>query len=240
MYTTFAANFLIPRTGEFIVKVPNSPQSSFGIPTETREQIDTARARTQAKSDKPQNPPPVEGKVNVVEDWPTAEKAGDPEDSVRVPTPLDILKSHGIEPSENDYHSLLFRGFVEKSVNIASIPGGKKLTAKIKTLTTEEVEAVDELVAKDIENIPMTQVGLDARRSSWSLAFAVTELNEKPVCKPVMNGNKIDIKATAAERREVLTKMSPYIIDKVIRIHAEMSAAFSLLVTDTSEDIVKK
>lgn len=219
------------------MKVPtNAPRSSFGIPKEATEQIDNLRQQKESadKIRQEVSEPPAKN-----EEWPMAE-AVEVEEEVSTVTPEAILKRIGIEPTEDDYHSLLFRGFVEKVVPVAQIPGGRKLSAKIKTLTAEEVEWVDEFLARDIESTKMTNSGLDFRRAGWTMAFAILELEGRPIAKNVLVDGVVDHKKTAEERRKVIAKLSPYVIDKIIRIHAEMSAAFNVIITEPTGDLVKK
>jgi len=215
---------------------PNAPRSSFGIPKEVNEQIDNLRQQKESAeriNREVSEPPPAK-----TEDWPTTESVES--EQVSAADPEAVLKRLGIEPTEEDYHSLLFRGFVEKKVDIAQVPGGKKFSAKLKTLTAEEVEWVDEFLAEDIERTKMTNSGLDFRRAGWTMSFAILELNDRPIAKNVIVDGTVDHKKTAEERRKVIAKLSPYVIDKIIRIHAEMSAAFNVIITEPTGEFVKK
>jgi hypothetical protein len=74
----------------------------------------------------------------------------------------------------------------------------------------------------------------------WIMAFAVLELNGVPVTKNVMTDKVYDPKATAIARRAVISMLSPFIIDKVIRIHAQMGSCYNFIVTDSESEVVKK
>lgn len=231
------------------LKNPQGMKGSFGLPKEVQEAAEAMREKRAA----PQPPPEDEPKSREVEeDWPLGEETGfepqQPEDlptddSVEKEDPFSILKDLGIEVSEDDFHNLMFRGYVEKVVPIMVNPMNKEeiLTAKLRLLTAEELDLVDELLAEDMDSLKMTHQGLEARRSSWVMSFAVQELLGRPLCRTVAGKNgEIDLKETAKKRRQVLSKTNSAVLNRIINVHARMFMAYSLIQQEANEDFLKK
>jgi hypothetical protein len=225
-----------------------APRGSFGMPAEMRESMEKTIDNSRKATEKEEVPPEEKA---FSDDWqvqeaeeapPTPEEQAEATKAANRVDPFAILKELGIEPRPDDFHSLIFKGFVEKTVTIAANPmNGQELTAKLKTATSEEYDLVDELLAEDLDKLKITNTGVDLRRTMWTLAFTVLELNGKPICKPVMDEEKkYSPKETARNRRQILSKLNPFIINKITEVHARMSSAFTILVTNPEYKAVKK
>ena len=246
----------------------NNPQgikSSFKKPSELEEQVKQAALAPQEEA----APPPA---PKATEDWPMAEevKADTPQEAEEKPmsdderakilasasttlgagfykemgkvSPESLLKAIGLTPSEDDFHSLLFRGFIEKTVDICKNPVAKKaMTAKLRSLTAEEMDFVDELVAEDLASLQVTNVGIEQRRSLWVMALAVREIEGRTLCRPIYHEGTKDIngKEMARERRKVLSRLNPILIDEMIRKHAIMVNAYNAILFDKEGETLK-
>jgi hypothetical protein len=203
----------------------NEPvRGSFGIPPEMKE----AAERSQAKKEEVKQPakePELKAKVET----PVTD-----EDANKV-DPYNILKTLGIEFTDEMFNQLLFKGFVEAEVDV--IPG--KLKAKFKTLTTEEHDLVDELLAEDLKNKQMTSDGFEARRSVWTMAFGVTHLLGKPICPIVLAADKktMDKMATAKKRRPYIAGLAPIVMNTMIQKHGAMTVAINMIVSEPGEHV---
>lgn len=237
----------------------NTPQggSSFGIPQDMK---DAAEKRRQAQEKREAEQPRQEGFAdtgfgeNMDDDDEGPRTIDDAvaelekKDEEKKPTdvllgPIEALKELGIEPTEEDFHQFIFRGYLEKTIPMFKMPMSEKyFTAKVKTLTAEEMDMVDELSTAELEKTQMSRDGHNIRRSMWIMSFAILELQGKPiVAKPIMLEDKTpDYVAMAKERRKVLAKLSPYVIDSIINKHAQFSTAINMMVFHPEKTIVKK
>lgn len=209
---------------------------------DVKKKADTAKEATDAVAKE---------MAQSAEEWPMNEAVPMPEADATPArsqpmgkTPIERLKELGIEPVEDDFHSLIFRGYIEKEVEVIKNPmTGKPLTAVLRALTSEEVDAVDELLVEQIESTKMSNEGLEIRRSVWLMSIAVRKLAGKPLVKksPVDENGVVDIKAEARARRAVLIKLNPFLLSRMIQIHSVMVSAFNeLLSGHGSEDFLKK
>lgn len=205
-----------------------APKGSFGIPQELKEAHEKKRAEAEARSEAP----PAKQ-----EDWPMEENQAAVEQGEEVQeenSPLDVLKGIGIELSEKDFTDFIFRGSISKTVPIVANPlGGGQLTAKLKTITTGEMDLVDELLAEDIDRGNITRDGVEIRKSLWILSFAITELNDRPIAKPILDKDKVFLpKETARERRKVLSELNPVVVNKMINIHGTFVSCLNAMIMD--------
>lgn len=247
---------------------PQGMKSSFTKPSELEEQVKQAAP---TPKEAPVAPAPAPTPKDV-EDWPMAEevKTDIPEDDsvekmsdddkakvlasasttlganfyreMGKISPTSLLKAIGLAPSEDDFHSLLFRGFIEKTIDICKNPVAKKaMTAKLRSLTAEEMDYVDELIAEDIDSLKVTTVGIEQRRSLWVMSFGVREIEGRSLCRPIYHeGTKdVDAKQMARERRKVLSKLNPILIDEMIRKHALMVNAYNAILFDKEGETLK-
>lgn len=212
-------------------------QGSFGIPPQIQEAAERSRAKNSQNVKKAGEP------QEEVQETPSAAPEAASEAAAPSPAgpvindelakqmdPINVLQTLGIEFGDELLQQLIFKGFVEQNVEI--IKG--KLIAKFKTLTVEEFDLVDEMLAEEMNDKKMTNTGFENRRSLLILAFGVMELAGKPVCKPVLEKDKktIDKVATAQKRREVIQVMAPAVVNLMIQKHGAMTVAFNLIAQD--------
>lgn len=213
-------------------------RGSFGIPDDVQEEM--ARNRTRAAQQ------PTPSQAADTEDEGDAAPAPEPELEAKVELPTDAtvkkldpvqaLKEIGITLSEDDMTQLIFKGSLEKTVDVYKTPK-LKLTATLKTLTAEELDVVDELMAEDIDSIKMTRDGASTRRSMWLLSLAVTQLNGRPVRaldRDIPNAKDLSpsqyLRTKARLVREVLQKMNPHVLAKTMGIHTTFAMALNEIV----------
>lgn len=211
-------------------------QGSFGIPPEIQE------AGRRAKENAEKNVKKAgadETPVGATSDSPQASgspvEGGDkPNDEIAEKSnPLKILESLGITFDDELLQQLIFKGYVEQTIDIVK----GKLTAKCRTLTVEDHDLVDELLAKETEDTKMTNTGFENRRAMLVLAFGVSELAGKQVAKPIINkeSKTIDKVATANQRRKVLQAMAPGVVNLMIQKHGAMTVAFNMIAADPGD-----
>jgi hypothetical protein len=197
----------------------NSTQGSMGIPPEIQEAAERARQRSAQNVKKSEEAAEQHDPVNKV---------------AEASNPVEILKKLGIEFDDDTFQSLLFKGYVEHVVEIVK----GRFSVKFKSLTTDEYDLVDELLAKDLQDTSMTNEGFNSRRAMWILAFGVLELAGKPVCKPVLDKDrKLDVIETVKLRRQVLGKMAPAVINIMIQKHGAMTVALNMISSNPEEHI---
>lgn len=198
-------------------------RGSFGTP-EVPEQRPQSRGGSFGK----QTPPPeaieqqVESMTSEIEKEAEVVKDG----------PEAILKELGVEFTHEDFSSLIFRGFVEKTFNVI----GETLQMKLKTLKVREYDVIDEILAEESETIKMTNLGYENRKSALTLAAAVEEIGQKGKMKklvkeiPMLEDKKTpDLKELFKQRREFINEMAPSTINKAIRVHGSFVVATNMI-----------
>lgn len=228
------------------MKIPGAQKArgSFGIPEHLAPENFTPPARK-------------EGRPSFEQTQPGAVAAGDPafssetmpalgetaeqlaaslpevtDETVAKTDPLFILKKElGMDFNADDFHRLLYKGYVEKVVDVCYNPKTKnQFTAVFKTLTGDEYDCADELLAEEMKDVEMTRAGLDSRRNMWVLSFGITKLDGRDIVKPAMTNGKYDPKATARARKAVISAMSPAILNRLMRMHGTFSMQLDRLV----------
>lgn len=156
--------------------------------------------------------------------------------------PIKSLEKIGVTLESEDFHKLVFKGHIEKEVEVVpEIMGNKPLIATFKLLTVGEYDMVDELLGEDIKMLEMTRDGFDTRRSTWIITMAVTKLNGKPVCKPIIGKDKkVNWKATYRKKREIIALLSPTVMTKMIHIHGIFTMSANAIVSNPEADFLKK
>lgn len=209
------------------MKAPQGPaQGSMGIPPNIQAAGERAReeaSRRREEQEKPLEPPPATALADATLT----------DEQVKQAEPMKILEQLGITFTEEMFSALLFKGFVEIPVEIVK----GRLTVKFKTLTTEEHDFVDELVAEELKDKNMTNEGFQNRRSLWVLSFGTVEMQGRPVAKLVIKDKALDLLATVKLRREVLGKLAPAVINPMIQKHGAMTVAFNMIVADPGTHI---
>lgn len=220
---------------------------SFGLPQQMKEDIEKAQMskdeRPKVEEEIPPMPKAVADDEFMTEEKPTVEE--NKEESLFDRDPLTALKDDfGVELVEEDFHNLIFKGYVEKDVIVVpSIRGTKPLIMTFKTLTAKEHEEADEFFADHVRVSNLTVDGQLPKRSLWILAFGVTKINGK-VYSPIVYKSGpdkiVDRKETFSKRREVLGNFSTSVISRVMRIHGQMSIALNAAIEDPEADYLKK
>lgn len=215
----------------------NAPQSSFGIPPEMQEAASKqkeAKERAERSSGEGQPGPEM------------SEDEGYEAEEV-VPPEMDLSKSLddlGIELTDNDLHSLLFKGMLEKEVVVVK-SRLKDMTVRFKTLTGEEMQIADSLLSEDAESLKMTHSGFDSRKSVWILSFGIIRMNGQELAPVVLKeGEKgkqeIDLRETGKLRNKILHQMSPMLLDKMAKVHARITMACDHVMGDPSSPLLKR
>lgn len=222
---------------------------SFGVPPELKAEGDRLMAAARGDdSERPGMEDAEEGHEHMpkamADDEPTAAETPK-KPSASSDDPMEILTRHGVELEDEDFHKVLFKGFMEKEVVIVpAFRSVKALSATFHTLTVQEYDEVDELLAEDMREVKMTQDGLNSRRSMWILSYGIVRLQGKPVHNPIYIGEgadkEFDSKATARKRREVLGKLGHAAVNRMIHLHAAITIAIEAIVHDPEAYFIKK
>jgi hypothetical protein len=211
-------------------------QSSFGIPPEMKKAEEDFRAKAERAR--------LEKEAPIAAEEELAEDAEGETKEFKQKTPIEHLKTLGIDLQEDDFQHLFFQGYVEKNVVIwAGKNGAPNFTATIKTLTGEESDLADELMMESLgerKGANISSAGLDQRRAVAFLAFAVTKLNGKniPPNPLKLKDGSLDLKGMAELRRDIIKNLSVAHINKLNRLHASMTATIAHVVEDPSQDFL--
>lgn len=202
----------------------SATKGSFGIPEELKEAQE--RQRTKTESAKEQSP--VTEEVQL--------KQEDLSKEAKEQTPTAILKKMGADFNDEDFQALIFKGIYEAEIDV--VPN--RLRAKFKTLIGDEYDEIDEIIANEIKDIPMTNDGLKTRTAMWVISYGVTSLAGKPLSKLIKGkDDKPDTRAMAAERRKVFAAMAPAIVNQLIQKHGAITMAINLIITANPADNLK-
>lgn len=219
----------------------NGTGGSMGIPQEMRDAMEQQQAQKNARARRENGEPPVDNIKEVDSTHPDLEtKSEESTDTKEAPHKevgaKQIFKRLGIELGEEDIQKIIFKGYVEKEVSIVE----KYLKAKLKTLTTEEYNLVDEVIADEAKNSDMSVDGYNARKSVLTVACGLVELNGKPVIKkvPKEDDGSVDLKKYMLLKRQVLDKMSGSVVDKLIESHGAFSLGVNMAIRNP-EDLLK-
>lgn len=226
-------------------------KGSFGIPPalrEAEERIKQSREQGEFRPDfesDPYDQPTQEEEAEA--EGGSEEQLESKNDQLTMKNPLEVLKeSFGIVLEDEDFHKILFRGFVEKDIEaVPPIRGSKPLIATIKSLNGNEYDLVDELLAEDIRDVRMTNDGYSTRRNMWILSFAITKLQGKGYVNPVMmkdheGKDTLDVKATAKKRRAKLATLNAAVLTRLMKIHGQLTLAINAIMEDPEADFLKK
>jgi hypothetical protein len=207
-------------------------RGSFGIPEELRVASEKQKTRAKVSSEvfeEAEESAQPEQTEEKKEESKKEESAKNPEESAQ-----DILEGLGASFSEEDFQRLIFKGYYEAEVPIVK----DRLKAKIRTLTSNEYDEVDEIIAGEIKDIDMTNDGMRARQSMWIISFSVVELNGKPLCKPIKAADgSLDLKAMATERRKAFKAMAPAVVNILIQKQAAITIAINMITANPGENL---
>lgn len=216
----------------------NKPRGSMGIPAEI------APDRILSKDAAPKEPPTVTDdgfsfgstkaeKKEAAEVEETKDDTNDPE---------AMLKSLGVELTEDDFVRYVFKGALEKTFALYGFKG-REFTVSLKTLTPKEVEAADWCWMKEVddENHVSRDSG-DRRRSVWLVSASLQGICGKsmPPSGPVMKDGKVDLKATIAAKRDILQEMGEATMGRIIQTYYRFSFAIGALLNDPEKGYLKK
>lgn len=209
------------------------PQSSFGLPDDLKRQI-AERENVRRKEEAEKQPEVAEDQEEVAQESVEVKTEEKKKISKRNPEKEGraLLADIGVSFDETDFHNYLFRGSITKHI-VVSKTKEFEFTAEIKTLTGQELDLADELLARDIEDLQMTRDGMMARRSVWYLSFGLKKLCDKPLVKNIFkpdSDKELDHKEMATERRKIILDLAPSVTDKLIRCQAVMTSALNLFI----------
>lgn len=155
--------------------------------------------------------------------------------------PVDALKDIGITLTENDLHSLLFKGGLEKDAVIAKRGDNVLMTATLKTLNAKEVSLIDSILADDISKVKMTGHGFEGRRTLLTLSFGVVKLNNKFIAKGQVldNEGKPDLKEMAFQRLEAFLELSAVVVDKIAKAHGRFAIACGMILENPDSPLLQ-
>lgn len=209
----------------------NGNTGSFGIPDEMKQQMDKHKERRkeeeadQAKSDSE----PTEAVEAKDDNNRVAEQA----------KTMAVLKELGVEFLENDFQSLIIKGFVEKNITIVQYKN-IQLVATMKSLTADDYDDVEEILMREVNEVATTSNGGINKKAMLYLCYSITKLNGKPVNKTVFKDKAkttVDTKRTALKRREVLRKMDGHVIDLMTRKQASYSLCMRQIINDPEQHL---
>lgn len=204
------------------------PKGSFGIPPEIDPELVKAKMEDRRKPEAVAAGPQVPIEEDGFDVAAAAKETEDTEkDAPSTPAQMALkaLADLGIEMTPEDWSNIFFKGYVEKTLTVAYIPDPVKKTSKpftvtVRTLTAEENDVVDSLLAMDTKHVEMTLDGFNNRKQMWALACALQKINNMPICKPKFKESDkskdkvIDIPATVKEKRNIISNMSPAVLSQ--------------------------
>ena len=201
-------------------------RGSFGIPDEIRAAHERQKAKFQEE--------PKEEKFQAPDLDAAPVKEASLDNEVADLTPEKVLERMGAKFDEDDFQRLIFKGYYETEIDVVK----GRLKAKFKTLTSQEYDEIDELIANEIKDVAMTNDGLRTRTAMWVIAYGVVELSGKPTSKPIKDKEgRIDSKATASERRKLFSAMAPAVVNLLIQKHGAITMAVNEITADPTGNL---
>lgn len=226
----------------------NTTQGSFGMPAEMKAALDTYSKGKDVGEKAPEADIGAEPLSYRDPQAITDEDLDGSEDQMS-PDKIDPIeqleKDFDIQLEDDDFQKLIFKGFLEKDVvALPPIRGAKPLIVTFKTLTGDEYDLVDELLAEDIRDSRMTTEGFNIRRGMWVISVGITKIQGKQLCQPeymiVGDKKEFDIRATTRKKRDVIGKLSGSVLSRLMRIHAQLTLTLNAVIEDPSADYIKK
>ena len=233
-------------------------RGSFGIPPEMHpDNIHNQTAGLQQASDEDQqgtaSPPQSTDagfEVDADEDEEEVLAATTESGEESKKTSKQILAELGVTLTAQDWSDFVFRGFMEKRILIVELPTAdgklKPFYATFKTVTAEEGDLADGLLSQEVNKEAMTVDGVGTRREMWNMAFAIQKLDDKAICKPVQSVDpvtkvsKLDLSATAKEKRHILSKMSPVILQMMMDKYWTFLRQVRLMLAEPKNNFLEK
>lgn len=141
---------------------------------------------------------------------------------------LDSLKSLGIEIDSTDLEKYLFYGFVEKTVPVMKLSDKKSFTVKIRTLTSKQYMAVEDMIGDRLRISDMTREGMGSYRTLAVLSLAVTELMGRTTTEGLVEAKlPSELRNKAYENLKIIEELSPGVVNKINLIHSTLTTAFN-------------
>lgn len=234
-----------------------APRGSFGIPQDMHpDTLAKARAEAESVPAAQQQDTSSDGfefddssSPETQEDEATSDAS--PESSAdKIKTPRELLAELGVDITPDDWSDLFFRGALEKTLQIAEMPQPdgttKPFTITVRTLTGDEYDMADELLATELQSTNMTRDGMDTRKQMWVFSFALTKINGRPICKPVVitdpktKTETPDPRGTAKLKRKVLSQMSPVVLRMALDKYWVFVNQITLLTSDPKKNFFGK
>jgi hypothetical protein len=156
--------------------------------------------------------------------------------------PEAMLKSLGVELTEDDFVRYVFKGSLEKTFALYGFKG-KEFTVSLKTLTPKEVEAADWCWMKEVDDEShVSRDSGDRRRSVWLVSASLQGIcgKQMPPSGPVTKDGKVDLKATIAAKRDILQEMGEATMGRIIQTYYKFSFAVGALLNDPEKGYLKK
>lgn len=197
---------------------------SFGMPPEMQENL---RRHQESKEVKKDAPPPVVDE-DAAAPAPIVDEAVVEEEKTDPLTP--ILKNLGIEITDADVESMIFKGSISKEIMLVNL-AKRPLKGTFRTVTADEWEQIDELWMEEAKDKLISHEGLDNRRSMWVMSYAVTHLNGNPLSKPIyLEGTKeLDSRAMARQRHKALKNLDAMLINKIVKTQSAFAMAMRMM-----------
>lgn len=223
---------------------------SFGIPPEVDPRIQ--------KPEKPPRPAdePAQGQgsASLDEGFDLAQAPGGEapsEYTEKQRTALSELAEMGVEITGDEWSSVLYKGFLEKELKILDVPDKKTKQLKpfkmtFRTLTAEEHDLADALLAEEVRNTNMTKEGYDNRKQVWHFALALQKVDGRVFCDPLLKPNpdtqkdEVDRTATAKKKRQLVGKMSPSVVSIASTKFWRFKGLIDLLLEDPNQIFLEK
>lgn len=234
------------------MKMPGGARGSMGIPAAihpdtiraAREERAIKQAEREERAPEVSEAPPPPDDENGEPAEPGAGEAPPADAVAKALDPVEVLKVLGVELTSEDYNRLVFKGYITKDIVISFNPLTQAdVKATFKTLTAQEHDEVDELLAGEMKQLDMTTAGRDSRQGTWILAFSMTHIDGMELQKAVMQKNsstRIDTKETAKRRVRIVRALSPYVIESAANAYNAFSTAIRLISADPKKVFLKK
>ena len=214
------------------------PRGSMGIPAEI------APERIMNREAAPKEPSPVTDDGFSFDGQKVEKRADTPADAAKedLNDPEAILKSLGVELTEDDFVRYVFKGSLEKTFALYGFKG-KEFTITIKTLTPKEVETADWCWMKELDaEGHVSRDSGDRRRSVWLVSAALQGIcgKQMPPAGQITKEGKVDLKATITAKRDILQEMGEATMGKIIQTYYRFSFATTSLLNDPEKGYLKK
>jgi hypothetical protein len=206
-----------------------APKGSFTSPEELMQTVNEFKATEKPKETQKENQPEQDSGQMFADDV-------TPEPENKVKSPEENLEVLGVEISDEDVMQYLLLGGLTKTVTLYS-RNDRKYTAEVRTLSTDDLEMIDTFLAEETKKEDMLQAGLEMRRASWTVAFAVSKINGRNIAPSTKEMTK---KEQMRKRKDVIRSLSAHMVDLLARKHYLFVSNLNLLLEENEGALVKK